>query len=705
MKINPINLNLNYRQSKIQNSPKNLQGNSDNSYSNNTAFNSYPKGMNALLALSFMGYKVHLIDGGKHADNMEHFAHAISDDMEIERREVSANPNYPDIKQLKDIKEHLEILLETDNIQNEYIAIPALANISLLNLEAQNEAMSPGGPKYNPSNVKHSQAGTWFFISGLSDKYERFKDTVLKYSDPNGQGFEYLKDIKNLITWLKQKGAKVYVPASQPHDLALKWEAEQRGLTPELEHFIATGEDPENKIHKLMNELAKEKRYEFNMLSYSDADVVGIKSANDEENYIFSGYDDCMTRSERGVYNFTPIRKDKKIIGYSYTDKSTVQYPYEEYSDNEEIKNISNFVGRNIKEVSASNQQTIKLKNRLAQNAPTDDCVNKLYPVKALFSDEEIEAKKLDLKGDWVDKTLTYFFRTNSEKEVIYPKFDCEGSGKPSVAPMWGSSFSVMNAIAKDIEGRKLKDANPQDYIREGQTFRYVPTDVLNYSPAEQRANQQIELAQKAKANYDILQARVYYTEAKKIIEEQINAAEYTYCDYFDVLVNLGDINYQSGDIDGAYREYNSAIDYCCKKLQNFFTTTYLQQDTQAFDTRCNEIPKYRANYQEFLRDTKAYNDKSPFLKLLAIEPRLGEYDCDLANDDIDRMAQELKKIPDLYRKVANIEEARGESDKAELNRRAADEIITRGNQVDNIIQRRASGTRFLEDLFPDFKY
>ncbi|MBQ2984288.1 MAG: hypothetical protein IJD57_05780 [Candidatus Gastranaerophilales bacterium] len=703
MKINPVNLNLNYRQSKLNNSPKNLQGNSY-SYSNNSAYNNDTKALNTLWALSFMGYKVHLIDGGKHADNMEHFANAISKDMEIERREISANPNFPSIKQLKDVREHLLMLEEKEDIEGEYIAIPILANISLLNMEAQNKAMSSGGPNYTASTIKHQPANTWFYISELRDRYERYKDTVLKDSDPNGQGFEYLEDIRKSISYLTAKGAKVYIPSSQPHELALKWEAQQRGLTPELEHFIATGEDPDGKIRKIINELAKDKRYEFNILSFSDADIVGIKDAKDAQDYVFSGYDDCITRSERGVYNFTPVRKDGKIIGYSYTDKTTVQYPYEEFTDNEEIANISKFVGKNIKETSASSQQITKLKNRIAQNMSTDDCADKLYPVKSLFTEEEIKEKKINLKGDWVDKTLTLFFRTNKENEVIYPKFDCEGSGKPSVAPMWGGGFSVMNAIAKDIEGRKLNDAKPQEYIREGQTIRYVARDVLNFSPAEQKANFQIQLAQRAKENYDILQAHAHYSEAKKIIQEQMNAAGYTYCDYFDVLVNLGDINQQKGDSEGAYREYNEAIDYCCKKLQTFFTTTYIN-NTLAFDTRCNEIPKYRAHYEEFRKDQKAYEAKTPFLKMLTPEPYIGDYDCDLKNDDIERMSEELKRIPELYLKVANIEETKGETYKAEMSRRAATEIITRGSQINNIIQRRASGTRFIEDLFPDFEY
>ena len=82
------------------------------------------------LNISFMGQTVHIVDGGAHATNMQHFANAISDDMDIKMHDVEVVPNNQNTKQLKSLEKQLKILNTKKDFTGEYIAIPALASAS-----------------------------------------------------------------------------------------------------------------------------------------------------------------------------------------------------------------------------------------------------------------------------------------------------------------------------------------------------------------------------------------------------------------------------------------------------------------------------------------------------------------------------------------------------------------------------------------------
>ena len=45
--------------------------------------------------LAFLGYNVHVFDGGAHADNMEHFAEAINDDFDIVHCDIRGGGDRP----------------------------------------------------------------------------------------------------------------------------------------------------------------------------------------------------------------------------------------------------------------------------------------------------------------------------------------------------------------------------------------------------------------------------------------------------------------------------------------------------------------------------------------------------------------------------------------------------------------------------------
>ena len=71
--------------------------------------------------LSFLGYPVYIVDGGAHADNMEHFANAISKDMETQIRPVETLVEHDTIKNLKSLEKRLQELNEENNLKNAFI--------------------------------------------------------------------------------------------------------------------------------------------------------------------------------------------------------------------------------------------------------------------------------------------------------------------------------------------------------------------------------------------------------------------------------------------------------------------------------------------------------------------------------------------------------------------------------------------------------
>ncbi|PWL77427.1 hypothetical protein DBY21_04950 [Candidatus Gastranaerophilales bacterium] len=92
------------------------------------------------------------------------------------------------------------------------------------------------------------------------------------------------------------------------------------------------------------------------------------------------------------------------------------------------------------------------------ENRIDESFSGKLYPVWKLFDENELREKKIFAKGDFVDYKLQNFFRRNGDYKIIYPKGDCENSGRPSVKAMWGSSYSILSAIKRDIDKRRIKD-------------------------------------------------------------------------------------------------------------------------------------------------------------------------------------------------------------------------------------------------------
>lgn len=374
---------------------------------------------NKIKTVSFMGKTVHIVDGGAHADNMKHFASAINFNISVKMHDVETNPKDSNTKQLKSLEEQLKNLNGNPNLKGEYIAIPAVASVALLNLQDQYNRVMGTNKTLTPQNIKANKTSLIEFLEKIYKNPEIYSKSI-KYMDDIGQGKEYTYGVIQEINKLIDKGAKVYIPAGHPHDTTLKWMAAQRGLKPELYHFIATGEDKDHLIQDMSNDIKSKNWYDFNLLALSNANVVGLKDVSGEKDYFFAAYDSCITDGARGVYNFSPIRNEEndKLEGYSYTNTLYAEYPFEKFPANDEVANLVKFVGKDAEKVIASEDETLDFLIALENNEDTDNYANKLYPVNEIFSKNEIIREKMALKGDYVDSSLKLFFRKNKGNKM-----------------------------------------------------------------------------------------------------------------------------------------------------------------------------------------------------------------------------------------------------------------------------------------------
>ena len=139
----------------------------------NKAFFSSPE--KNCFALSFCGYPVHIVDGGAHAENMWHFAKAISSDMELESHEVEVNKKYNTLKQLKSLEEELRSLNSNGKIKRgDYVAIPALATVSMINLEDQYYCVMQEKINLTPENIKSKSKDVLAFLKKIYEEPEKY---------------------------------------------------------------------------------------------------------------------------------------------------------------------------------------------------------------------------------------------------------------------------------------------------------------------------------------------------------------------------------------------------------------------------------------------------------------------------------------------------------------------------------------------------
>ena len=634
------------------------------------------------LTIAFLGHIVHIVDAGAHADYMMHFANAVNKDMDLEMHYSEENDSYEGVKQLKSLEAELRCLnLSRKSLKDEYVAVPALASVPILNLADQYKKVMGKSIKLTPENIKAHKKELLAFLKEIYEHPDKHRKCI-NDMDSAKQEIEYTYGVIQQINLLKQKGAKVYVPSGHPHANTLKWAANKDGVKEELYHYIATGQDSKNVINVIHKDIKDKNWYDFNLLSLSEANIVGVKGTSGAQDYMFAAYDACITDGARGVYNLSPVRTDKgKIIGYSFTDTTTVEYPLDEFPKSDKIQNISPFVGKKLKDVLATSKELSALQRCVIYGYDTEDCADKLYPVNQVIDQDRIKKEKINLQGEYTDKSLKLFFSVNKNGEVIFPKCDCEGSGKPSVYSMWGSCFAVFNAISRDI--------NSENNI--------ITKD---YEKHIKELNSIID-----KGRYNIQNGNI--DEAKRVLDYAIYAdrafhninPEYK-MDYTPYYL-LGNIFYNSGNYSMASAHYNNAI--------NLASEYIVKKEGLSLD-------KIRMNDEMYVESISArndykqkiaiYNKKSFWGKLFASVPER-PWNYDLFTDEDIKKGHRLQCIQvanmiEMYEKLSNICEYRGETYPAKICRKAAACIKEHTYTGEQILQRRSDGVQYIGDLFED---
>ena len=634
--------------------------------------------------LSFCGYPVHIVDGGAHAENMWHFAKAISNDMELESHIVEVNKRYNSLKQLKSLEEELKNLNTNTGIKcGDYVAVPALATVSILNLEDQYYCVMRDKINLTPENIKSKSKDILAFLKKIYENPQVYRQYI-NYLDPSKQGIEYSYGVIREINSLVKKGVKVYIPSGHPHSEGIKTIAKERNISPELYNFIATGKDSSGRVKALINEVKRNKWYDFNLLSLSDAHIVNVKDKDGINDYIFAAYDSCITDGTRGVYNFTPIRDGTKIVGYSYTDCCKNEYPYEEFPANDEVANIAKFTGRKLTEVLANDDEIKQLQTAILNGQPTEKCPDKLYPIEKVFTLDELKAKKINLEGDYTNRQRDLFFRVNSNNEVVFPRCNCEGSEKPSVLSMWGSCFSVFNAIQKDIELRdkKIDSSNYTDKIMQYiGSVEFLMQNGL-YQQAESVCN-------------DAIQYNAYIEEFGTLSSMQIDHTPY---------LLMGDILCARGKTKEALLCYNSFLNKeCAQLLESLSSDSFLFpnknfNDIKETSEKNNGVKK---QWEKYRKDCEAYIKKSFFATLFSKAPKEPDIKEDLYKS-IEPFIEKTAQISETYSKIGNICLKNNEDYPAKVCMWASLEIGNFGKYGGNIIKKRSEGIQYIGDIYDE---
>ncbi len=641
------------------------------------------------ITISFCGYPVHIVDGGNHATNMQHFAKAVSNDIEIQMYDVEVNQHDANMKQLRSLEMQLKNLNSEHPkfLDNDYIAVPALASVPLLNLQDQYNRIMNDDKVFTSENLKANKRNLLKFLKIIYENPNKYRQYI-NYMDNNRQGIEYTYGVIREINKAKAHGAKIYIPSGHPQDSTLKWLAAQRGFKPELYNYIATGVDEGNVIQNMSGEIKNNNWYDFNLLSLSEANVVGVKGTTGAQDYMFAAYDSCVTDGARGVYNFSPVRDGDKLVGYSYTDTKTNEYPYEEFPANLEIANLTKFVGKNIDSVVAGKEEIEELKRALKYNN-TDSCADKLYPVPAIFSKDEIIAKKINLQGDYVDKTLTLYFRKNKDNKVIFPKCDCEGSGKPSVLSMWGSCFSVFNAIARDINNQNRQ----YPFIKDG---KCAFSDLDTHKKIVEKT---LERGIKSGVYKDAEQAFNYAIQLNKAFEASYNLELLDYRPY----QLLGDLHFQHKNFDYAASCYNNAINILSKKILEQVNENSISEVRKDYNSYINEL----ALSESYNHQVKVYNSKNIFSKFFAEKPVKPEhyYDYkDLYYDNYVFYNTLIKPCANMYKRLHAICSSKHEFYPAEVCEQAYYDILRCTDRGQDVMKLRSEGVLYIGDLYNEIR-
>lgn len=638
-----------------------------------------------LSPVNFMGYSVHILDGGEHAKKMNYFANSITNKWDIYNKEVETNYNNKDKKQLESLEWKLKELnfeqnLSYDKYHNAaYVAIPVFANVPLQNLEAQMNAVTGSNTHLTPQNIRTKKDEVLNFLKLLYENPDKYRKYI-NYLDSEGQGIEKTYGIIYQINQIAKKpNTKVYIPAPEPEFASIKWLTEQRGLTPELTNYIATRKDTNNSITNIRNEIKDNGWYDFNLLALSDAQVVNLKDINGEDDYIYSAYDNSIKDGARGVYNFSPVRDENgEIKGYGFHNEEHVDYPFKEFPGNNEIEIVAKFAGRNAEEVAADAQTTQAFKDAVWNNQTTQPFKDKLFRVEDIYPQHERDFEKMSLKGDYIDSSLQHYFRVNDNGQIIHPASDCEGSGRPSVWTMWGSCFSLFNAIKNDIE---LKERfNERGYFDEEKLQTKFPEEINSLLIESEK------LIQNNKTDM-----------AKNVLLYAIELEKIAGLHGFRPLEALGDFYTQQGNLTNAEKCYNSALNELARQVISKLDNNgkiYSLSDCVNFKAEFEKLQEANIDY---INNKNKYEHQNFLTKMFSSEPQKPETAEHLRKFvDIYNTTQEAERI---FRKLAENCEQRNEDYPAFACNWAADMMKNPDRITQEILERRADNNHDLGDF------
>lgn len=446
--------------------------------------------------------KVHIIDGFLHADNMEHFAKSAFKKMnkvsDISMHYVECNHLDINTKQMSSVEDMLKKISGSLR-SGDFLAIPGLASVPILNLSDRIKNVLDKNVNLTPQNLKIYKNIILEFLKEIYN-YKYYHSNEISQLDKNSQDLAYTYGVIDEVDKLVDRGVNVYIPAGHGADSTIKWIAKSEGLSNDLYRFIAKQYDPNGNVKSILKNAKDRNLYDFNLLSLCKGHIVNIKGKNNSD-YLFTAKDGFANDGERGVYNFSPVRNScGKILGYSYHDESTVEYPFDEFNGNDSIANLCKYVGLPYCDFAPSYDETRRFRDYVKKGLSTAYLPDKLYSIRDVFSHEEIKNRKLDVLGHLINNEQNLIFDTNSNGKIIFQKTNCEGSEKPSVVSMWGSCFSSINAMARDV---KKVGNNKQSY------YYYI-----------QKAEQDVKNGRHEGAEY-------YYNEALEILHPDKSTFNY----------------------------------------------------------------------------------------------------------------------------------------------------------------------------------
>lgn len=489
---------------------------------------------------------VHIVDGFLHADTMEHFAKAVLKNVKnidsFNMHYIECNSRDINTKQMSSLEDKLIELSNSHSLGNgDFVAIPGLASVAILNLQDRIRDVLKQSVHLTAQNLKVYKD----IILNLLKKFYSYKNYYsdeVSMLDKNSQDLQYTYGVIYEINKLSQRGVNVYIPAGHGADSTIKWIIKERGLDSDYTEYLSQKRDRDSKIKRIFKQVEENNYYDFNLLALSNANIVNVKDKNNKD-FIFAAKDSYTNDGARGVYNFSPVRNSYgKVIGYSFTDASTVEYPYNEFHANERVANIAKYVGLQIRDFYPSHSEVEDFRKRVRHGCSTVDLPDRLYPISAVFDQSYIERNKLDRIGHFINREQNLIFDTNSQGEILFQKTNCEASEKPSVMQMWGSCFSSINALKRDIS-RHHENNNSFYYIEQA----LAESSKKQLENAEFYYNRALEILHPNKTNlncdnktieiyenlYNVLKQQHKYTEAKCIANILLDLKAYKIKDKF----------------------------------------------------------------------------------------------------------------------------------------------------------------------------